>query len=139
MMKQKHFCILGIMAFLGIIFISGCIKQPIGEITEKGFLQGRVTIGPLCPLEKNLSGSGCQPTEETYKDWPIIVYTPDKKIKIAQINPALNGTYKIELPVGNYVIDLEGRYRFGRNLPANVIIKKGKTTTLNINIDTGIR
>ncbi len=123
----------------GIILISGCIQQQ-NQISEKGFLEGNVTIGPLCPVERFPPDPGCKPTEETYKAWPVAVYTSDKKIKVTQIKPDLDGTYKIELSAGNYIVDLEKQQPFGgRNLPATISINSGKTTTLNIDIDTGIR
>ncbi len=133
--------ILLIILVIGIILISGCIQQQnqVPKNSEKGFLEGKVAIGPLCPVESYPPDPRCQPTEETYKAWPIAVYTSDKKTKIARIEPLINGTYKIELPGGEYVVDLEKQHMFGKNLPATVIIKKGEITVLNINIDTGIR
>ena len=133
--------ILLIILVIGIILISGCIQQQnqIPKNSEKGFLEGKITIGPLCPVESYPPDPRCQPTEETYKAWPIAVYTSDKKTKVAQIEPLINGTYKIELPGGEYIVDLEKQHMFGKNLPATVIIKKGEITMLNIDIDTGIR
>lgn len=130
--------VLLIILIIGIILISGCIQQK-NQISEKGFLEGKVTIGPLCPVERYPPDPRCQPNEETYKAWPIAVYTPDKKTKVAQIEPLVNGTYEVELPVGEYTVDLEKQHMFGKNLPATVAIKKGEITTLDINIDTGIR
>ncbi len=138
MMKQGYFWTFSIIALLGIVFMNSCIQQST-TVTEKGFLQGKVTIGPLCPVERSPPDSKCQPTEETYKAWPIAVYTFDKRTKIAQIEPLLNGTYKLELPVGNYTVNLEKPYKFSKNLPVNVTIKKDKITILNIDIDTGMR
>ncbi len=130
--------ILFIMLLIGIILTSGCIQQQ-NRISEKGSLEGKITIGPLCPVEKFPPDPRCQPTEATYKAWPIAVYTFDKKTKVAQIEPLVNGTYKVELPIGEYVVDLEKQHMFGKNLPAAVTIKKGEITTLNIDCDTGIR
>lgn len=112
------------------------------KVTEKGFLEGKVTIGPLCPVQTVPPDPSCQPTEETYKYWQIAIWTSDKKTKVAQIEPNLDGTYKIELPVGNYIVDFEIQQPFGvggSNLPATISINSGETTTLNIDIDTGIR
>lgn len=143
-----------IIGLAGIILISGCVQQQnkISEnkipenqqnkIPEKGILEGKVTIGPLCAVERIPPDPKCQPTEETYKAWPIAVYTFDRTIKVAQIEPNLNGTYKIEILVGNYIVDSEKKQSFGiggKNLPATISINSGKTTTLNIDIDTGLR
>lgn len=127
-----------IISVIGTILISGCIQQQ-NRNSEMGFLEGKVRIGPLCPVERYPPDPRCQPTEETYKAWPIAVYTPDKITKVARIEPIVNGSYKVELPGGEYVVDLENQHMFGKNLPATVTIKKGEITKLDINIDTGIR
>ena len=104
-----------------------------------GFLKGKVTIGPLCPVERIPPDPNCQPTEATYKAWQIAVYTPDKKTKFIQLEPDLDGSYQVILSAGQYLIDFEQPHAFARSLPTTVMIKKGETTVLNIDIDTGIR
>lgn len=106
---------------------------------KTGVLRGKVTIGPLCPVERMPPDPNCQPTEATYRAWQIAVYTLDKKTKITQIEPNLDGSYQIGLPAGKYLIDFEQEQAFGRSLPTTVIIKKDETKVLNIDIDTGIR
>ena len=138
-MKQKYYWIFAIIALLGIVFINNYFQKPINRIGESGFLQGKITIGPLCPVERIPPEPSCQPTEETYKAWQVVIYASGKKTKIAQIEPSLDGTYKIELPVGDYVVDFEKQHAFARNLPETVTIKNGETEVLNINIDTLIR
>ncbi|MBU1876805.1 hypothetical protein KKA72_00435 [Patescibacteria group bacterium] len=104
-----------------------------------GALKGKVTIGPLCPVERIPPDPNCQPTEATYKAWQIAVYTLYKKTKIAQIEPSLDGSYQVGLPEGNYLVDFEQEHVFGRSLSITVIIKKDEIKVLNIDIDTGIR
>jgi len=117
------------------------LSVSVGPISEKGILQGKIAIGPLCPVETFPPDTKCQPTEKTYKAWTIAVYTSDKKTKIAQIEPNLDGIYEVELPVGRYVVDLEKQQivAFSRDLPAAISVNSGKTIILNIDIDTGIR
>ena len=122
-----------------LILISGCTQQPAKPL-EKGFLEGKITIGPICPVERFPPDPNCEPKEETYTAWQIAIWTSDERKKVAQIQPDLNGTYKLELPVGTYVVDFEKEQHFGgNNLPATIAIDSGKTTVLNIDIDTGIR
>jgi len=139
MVKEKYYLILGIIVLLGIIFISNSIQHPNNKIAEKGFLEGKISIGPLCPVERIPPSPRCQPTEATYKAWQVAVWTADKKTKIVQIQPNLNGSYKIELPAESYIVNFEKRHLFSKNLPASINIKPHETTTLNISIDTGIR
>lgn len=139
-MERKYYWAFGIVVFFGIILITGCTQQPAENI-EKGLLEGKVSIGPICPVERNPPEPNCQPTKETFKAWPIGIWTPDKKTKVGQIEPALDGTYRIELTAGNYVIDLEKQSSGigGNNLPVTIEIIAGETTTLDVDIDTGIR
>ena len=121
-----------------LLLVLSCDERQIQPF-EQGFLEGKVTIGPLCPVEKFPPDPACEPTEDTYKAWPIVVWTADKKTKIAKIQPELNGNYKIDLPEGSYIVALDKKHRFGMNLPVPINIEPGKTLTLHIDIDTGIR
>jgi hypothetical protein len=138
MAKYSKNIILGLTLLTGVLLNSGCDKLSTPDV---GFLEGKISIGPICPVEKDPSDPGCLPTAETYKAYPIAVWTSDGKRKIIQINPALDGSYKTDLEPGNYLIILEtDRSNIGSgNLPVEVIIISGKITTLNIDIDTGIR
>lgn len=126
-------------AFLaGLLFISGCDKQ-INQ--GNGSLEGVISIGPICPVETIPPDPGCLPTAETYKAYPVSIWTTNGRRKIAQINPALDGSYRTELNNGNYLVILEnGQNGIGRsNLPVEVSIIPQNKTILNIDIDTGIR
>ena len=135
MIPQKHALLFLLIFLIGILLINGCVPQT----PAKGFLEGKITIGPLCPVERFPPDPRCQPTEETYKAWPIAIWTPDKKTKVAQLTPHLDGTYTITLSPGDYLMDLEKQPMFGKKLPTTFTITAGKTTILPIDIDTGIR
>jgi len=128
-----------ILVFLaGLLLFSGCDKQ---ANLENGFLEGTISIGPICPVETDPPAPGCLPTAETYKAYPVYVCTPDGSKKIALISPALDGTFKTELAPGNYLIILDKvQIKIGgSNLPQEVTIKPLETTVISIDIDTGIR
>ena len=127
--------------FIVIVLLSGCSKSNVTQEKETGFLQGKISIGPLCPVERFPPDPNCQPTQETYKAWPIAVWTDNKKAKIAQLTPNINGTFSLELAAGTYVVDIDKEQNmFGaRNLPATVTIAVNSNTTFDIDIDTGIR
>jgi hypothetical protein len=135
----RHSCIIiaGII-LLPVLFISGCEKQ-INQ--EAGFLEGVISIGPICPVETDPPEAGCLPTAETYKAYPVSIWTSNGRRKITQINPALDGSYRIELSPGNYLVKLGTASKSigGSNLPAEVTITSQNNTVLNIDIDTGIR
>lgn len=130
----KH---VGIILFLLLFLFAGCDKSD----GNHGFLSGVISIGPICPVEKIPPDPGCLPTAETYKAYPVSVYSSDGKTKITQLNPSLDGSYTSEIPDGNYLVILEKPQNNigGSNLPASVSINSKDTTKLYINIDTGIR
>jgi len=137
---DKRICnmIFSILFLTGLLFISACDKQ----ITqETGFLEGNISIGPICPVERDPPDPGCLPTAETYKAYPVSVWTSNGRRKIAQINPALDGSFITELTPGNYLVILENEQnKIGSStLPVGISIISKETTSLNINIDTGIR
>lgn len=137
-MKKILIRIIGLISITGLIFISGCEKK---SYKGTGFLEGKISIGPICPVETIPPDPNCLPTAETYKAYPVSVWTADGKRKIAQINPKLDGSYDLELTAGNYLVILEKNQGGpgGSNLPVEISINSGDNTVLNINIDTGIR
>jgi hypothetical protein len=130
--------ILSVLFLMGIILTAGCESK---RSLSPGFLQGTISIGPICPVETIPPDPACQPTAETYKAYPVSVYTPDGQNKISQLNPSLDGSFKSELPPGRYLIVLEKKSGNigGSNLPVEVTITSNDNTFLSINIDTGIR
>jgi len=120
------------------LYISGCNRE---NNQESGFLEGKISIGPICPVEAVPPGPDCLPTADTYKAYPVCILTADGKNKVADINPALNGSYSIELRQGNYLITLEKEQNTigSSNLPVEITIDPQEETVLNIDIDTGIR
>jgi hypothetical protein len=122
----------------GLLLFGGCDKA---TNHEAGYLSGTISIGPICPVERIPPDPACLPTAETYKAYPVGVYTSDGKARIKQLNPSLNGNFTSELAPGTYRVVLESTQKSvgGSNLPAYVIIISSDTTILNISIDTGIR
>jgi len=138
MLKHSNYIFLSIIFLVSLLLNSGCDKQFTQEV---GFLKGVISIGPLCPVERDPPDPGCLPTYETYKAYPVSIWSSNGRRKIAHVNPALDGSYKIELNSGNYLVILEtGQNSIGSsNLPLEVEIRAQAETILNINIDTGIR
>lgn len=137
MIRHGYTMITAIALMLGLFF-SGCENQ-INQ--EAGFLEGVISIGPICPVETDPPDPGCLPTAETYKAFPVSIWIPNGRRKIAQINPALDGSYITELAPGNYLVKLGTANNGigGSNLPSEVTITSQNKTVLYIDIDTGIR
>jgi|ERR1035437_1758609 hypothetical protein len=138
MEKDNYRRILVIIFLTSIAVISGCDSK---KALVAGILEGTISIGPICPVETIPPDPACLPTAETYKAYPVSVFTSDGKTKVAQLMPSLDGAYSSELPPGDYLIVLERAENHigGSNLPVMVSINAQDKTLLNINIDTGIR
>ncbi len=120
---------------MAIVFaaLPGC-AVPSGQ----GELTGKVNIGPLTPVER----PGVTPTvpPEVYQARKIMVYDSAGKTLVRRVDIGNDGTYRVTLRSGTYKVDINhaGIDR-SAEVPALVTIKDGQTTTLDINIDTGIR
>lgn len=115
-----------------------CEFTPCPGEEDTGILKGKITIGPLCPVERVPPDPNCQPKQETFDAWPIAVYSEDTKM--SDLMPKLDGTYSIELKPGEYTVKLGKESRIGgSNLPADITIEAGQPVVLDVDIDTGIR
>ncbi len=148
MIENKHHRIVKYFLAMVVILVllAGCKDKSIdvdaNKLNMKGILKGKISIGPICPVETDPPSPACQPTKETYKNWATAIWSKDEKSRIVVINPNLDGTYQIDLPIGEYVIDFDvkNNNRFGgSNLPFPITIKQGNTLQVEISIDTGIR
>ena len=104
----------------------------------RGTLSGAVTIGPNCPVET--TAGPCPPPPGAYSLRKVLVETADASKLLFTVDIDEHGFYRIDLVPGVYTIDLKknGADRSG-DVPAKVTITQGVATTLNINIDTGLR
>jgi hypothetical protein len=124
-----------ILLILILISVSGCISS---QDAPPGILEGNVSIGPICPVER--PDQPCITPPEAYETRKILVFRDDGKTLVKTVSISGKGYYRTELNPGSYVVDINdaGRDR-SADVPATMAIRSGKTLTLNISIDTGIR
>jgi hypothetical protein len=136
-----------LITLLTIIF--GCAGENI-EADTIGFIEGKVTIGPLCPVvSANTVGNPCGYTDaqmnEIYGAYKVVTTSTNLTTK-KELNLDKTGIFKFEIPEGDYelavqkvdgsMIGISGE-KSKTISPTKVI--KNQTTKLEINIDTGIR
>lgn len=106
----------------------------------QGTIQGKVTIGPICPVERIPPDPQCQPTPEMFAARKIFVYEPNKTTLVTTVTPDNKGSFSVILPAGNYYLDITHQLIGGvSGLPTLVQVEKDKAVNLNVNVDTGIR
>ena len=124
------------LVLLALTFvIISCAPGP----QETGTLEGHVTIGPLVPVMREGEPEPT-PAPEVYAGRQIVIYAQDGRTEITRVQIDAEGNYRVTLPVGTYVVDINriGIDR-GIDLPKTVEIVSGQVTRLDVEIDTGIR
>jgi carboxypeptidase family protein len=107
----------------------------IAQPSQTGILAGRVTRGPLSPVERpGVPGRAGVPGAK------VIVSTSDGQ-DVASAMTDAQGRYSIGLPVGTYRVTMAppGGAGFSKDVPATVSIAEGQETRLDLLIDSGIR
>lgn len=120
------------------IVATGCLGQDQNGSPQVGILAGRVTIGPICPVERlNVT---CPVPPEAYAVRKIVVYRADGASIVQVVGINATGYYQTTLNPGTYVVDINhiGIDR-SATVPQEVTIRAGETIVLNIDVDTGIR
>ncbi len=104
-----------------------------------GYLAGRVTVGPLQPVER-VGVPSPIPPPEVFTSRSINIFKPDGVTLVVNVKFNGDGTYRGAPPPGVYVV---ARTRTGidraRELPVTITIESGKTVQVDVSIDTGIR
>ena len=129
-----------ISAVFSLLLIA-CSDGGLPDSVQMGVLEGRVTIGPIWPVEPPGGSPPIPP--EVYEARKIMVYDEHRTKLIEQVDIVPNehyGSYRIELTPGTYVVDINyvGIDHSG-DVPRVIEIQPGQTVEVNIDIDTGIR
>jgi hypothetical protein len=101
-----------------------------------GGIQGRVTVGPLCPVE--VAGSPCPDAPLAVT---ITVRRPNGDL-VLDTDTGADGRFRIQLSPGTYTIEAEPLRPDGvaRMLPVDpVSVRPGAYSTVPISFDSGIR
>ena len=108
-------------------------------VEETGVLEGHVTIGPLVPVVQEGQPEPT-PGPEVYASRQIVIYAQDGQTEVARVQIDSQGNYRVELPVGSFVVDINHvGVDMAKELPRAVEIVAGQVTRLDVDIDTGIR
>jgi hypothetical protein len=104
-----------------------------------GYLEGRVTIGPLQPVER-VDVPTPVPPPEVFTSRSLNVFRAGGTTLVANVRFNPDGTYRVELIPGTYVVDIAHTgIDVAKGLPKTITIESGQTLRLDIDIDTGIR
>jgi len=130
-----------VVKLLVVLATIGCSSPtaPVDTASKiNGRLSGLVHIGPNCPVERD--DMPCPTPSSAYAARKILVEDEQGTKTLHTVDIDAQGLYVIDLPPAKYRIDLQ-RAGIDRtsDLPAVVDIHANTVTTLNVNIDTGLR
>ena len=77
--------------------------------------------------------------ELDYADFPLVIFSHDRKKEIVKITADTKGDYGIELPPGEYILDLQRKPGRLRAKPEPFKIASNQTVRVDMTIDSGVR
>ena len=132
---MRRLATLAVVACAGLLGVAcGPDATPTPAAIPEGVLAGSVTIGPLCPVEP--CGDG---VPNPYASRTLLLYgdAPEP----TRIGLREDGSFEVFTYSGTYRVELSDCefLRCASALPVGVTVTPGGWTTLDIDIDTGIR
>ncbi len=107
------------------------------DAAPQGFLEGHLKM--YSTREVELAGETPSKTAHNYAEYPLIILSRDQE-QIARMTADENGNYRVALPPGNYVLDIQDRRRrHVRARPQPFTVVSNQTVHVDMNMDTGIR
>jgi hypothetical protein len=115
----------------------GCLAS---DNTAPGFLEGSLKILAF----KDVELAGESPSNfagGNYAEYPLIILSQDGKKEIARVTTDETGKFRVALPPGDYILDVQGRRPKGhvRTKPQRFTIASDQVAHIDMYIDTGIR
>ena len=106
------------------------------EAEPSGFVEGHLTIispKPVQPTDENVAAE----VGQNYADYPLVILSQDGQKEIARVTVDMDGNYRVELPPGDYVLDVQGRVRrHVRAKPQPFTVVSNQTVHIDMHIDT---
>ena len=122
----------------GFLFIALIASGAIAGTTQ-GILEGHLIIASPKPVEL-AEGNTPGITSGMYSKYPLVILARDTKREVTSIKADEKGNYRIELPPGEYILDVQGRApKHIRAKPQQFTVVPDQTVKVDMKIDTGIR
>jgi hypothetical protein len=105
---------------------------------QTGFIEGHLKIISPRVVEPSDEMPRQTVTAETYAEYPLIILSQDAKKEITRFTADENGNYRVALPSGNYLLDVQDRARkHVRVQPQPFTITSDQTVHVDMNIIIG--
>ena len=125
--------------------IAGCVflflvdGSAANDAVPPGFVEGHLKIVSLKTVEL-ADGNVEKGTAENYAEYPLIILSQDGKKEIARVTADEKGNYRVALPPGDYILDVQGRGRgHVRAAPQRFTVVSKQTARVDMDMDPGVR
>lgn len=123
------------------LLLAGC-TGPLGMLPDPtplppSGITGTVILGPTCPVESEPGAYDPVPCLTPYAA-QLVVLDANNSV-VARISSGDDGSFRVDLPPGDYVVTPLGGDPFPIAQPVNVRVTVGDYVAVQVNYDTGIR
>jgi hypothetical protein len=121
------------LAFALGVFLLACSASL--KAAEQGFLEGHLKIifGMAAQSSDDMPRPEIPP--ESYAEYPLVVLSQENNKEISRVTADENGNYRVALPPGDYVLEVQGRPRTHlRCKPQQFTIVSNQTIRVDMDI-----
>jgi len=107
---------------------------------EQGFLEGHLKIIFGMAVGESDEMPQAEGAPESYVQYPLIILSQEEKKEIARVTADKNRNYRVALPPGDYVLDIQDRVaKHIRAATRPFTVVSNQTVHVDMNIVIGIR
>ncbi len=108
-----------------------------GILPFKSGIRGTVMLGPSCPVMRNPPDPQC--TDKPYQTSVSVSHSSSPTKVFATAESASDGTFKLSLPPGDYIVSAGGNKSLPRCSNVSATVESSGYIEVQISCDTGIR
>jgi hypothetical protein len=107
---------------------------------QPGYIEGHLKIISPRVVEPSDEMPRPEVAPESYGEYPLVILSQEGKKEIARVTADANGNYRVPLPPGNYILDMQDRAaKRLRAKPQPFSIVSNQTVRVDMNIIIGFR
>jgi hypothetical protein len=126
--------------YLASVFIVFLVAGTVSiEAAPPGFLEGHVKIIFGMAVGESDEMPRAEGAPKSYTQYPLIVLSQEEKKEIARVTADQSGNYRVALPPGNYILDIQDRVaKHIRAAPQPFTVISNQTVRVDMKILAGL-